>query len=76
MLVDFFLEQYAAFVQILDDDRIGVFDEFSGIVGDFGRKGAIRQHSLYYRQTILQAHGIVVCAKGRRHVDDTGAVFE
>ena len=69
------LEQQAARLQILDDERIRILDEHAAPGRDLGQEGAIRRDGHQHRQIELHRRVHILRAKGRRHVHQAGAVF-
>ncbi len=68
-------EEQAAGGQILDDQRVGVFDEPAGPGADLGDELAVVVNGHDHRQVIFQGGGHILGAEGRGGVHQAGAVL-
>ena len=66
-------EQFSLFVQVFDDIRVRILDEFPGI-GRLRRHVAFAVHELHQRQAVLSAHIGVILTEGRGDMHDAGTV--
>ena len=69
------VHEFALMLQALDDVLIRGLDVASRVIRNLSREPALFVHGARHRQPFSLPHTIVILAKPRRNVHDSGAVF-
>ena len=67
--------QLPCLLELTDNQRIGILEKHTVIIANLGSKPSVPRHRLQHRQIVFLCNLIVISAKSRCNMHNTGAVL-